>query len=443
MPATAVVWTTPRPPCRPSGSIAATSRSSAGSRSRAIFASSTSPSAQCQRKPLGATAPGPQPHEPDDLTGRSLARLRAGRALRRERRPRLRRTRGDAARGGPARLLRAAGANRPRLARAGGEPVFARDGRSLYVVQFFSDSNHDGVIDASDHGVLFRVPISLSGDAPTVGAPEQLTDTSWDCQYPAPAADRLIATCSHDTDLDVYALPLDGEVPTDWSASSCRAHRVRKFARRATDPLEPQARARDDPLRAAARDAEPRHAAPRSRAIPGRRVLRGSRGGAARPRHRGPVAPAPCARGPAPGRSQPRAGTHRGGSRPRRASGSTSSIRSRRRARGRGAHARRAERDRRLDRRQGSGPDGAGVGDARRDDPRARGRRLLPARRCPLPEPRRSRGARRRVQEARRQRGRLARRETALCAGLRARDGPRPRLRRRRRSPRAGARRGQ
>jgi cellulose synthase operon protein C len=104
-----------------------------------------------------------------------------------------------------------------------GEPVFARDGRSLYVVQFFSDSNHDGVIDASDHGVLFRVPISLSGDAPSVGVPEQLTDTSWDCQYPAPAADRLIATCSHDTDLDVYALPLDGEVPTDWSSEQLEA----------------------------------------------------------------------------------------------------------------------------------------------------------------------------------------------------------------------------
>jgi hypothetical protein len=98
-----------------------------------------------------------------------------------------------------------------------GQPAFARDGRSLYVVQFFSDSNHDGVVDASDHGVLFRVPLSFEGGVPVAGTPEQLTDTSWNCEYPSPAADRLIATCSQDKSLDVYALPLDGEVPSEWT----------------------------------------------------------------------------------------------------------------------------------------------------------------------------------------------------------------------------------
>ncbi len=99
------------------------------------------------------------------------------------------------------------------------QPSFSRDGHSLYVVQFFSDSNHDGVIDAGDHGVLFRVPISFAGATPTLGLPEQLTDTSWNCEYPAPSKDRLIATCSKDKDLDVYALPLDGEVPSTWTLS--------------------------------------------------------------------------------------------------------------------------------------------------------------------------------------------------------------------------------
>lgn len=97
------------------------------------------------------------------------------------------------------------------------QPIFSRDGRSLYVVQFFSDSNHDGVIDAGDHGVLFRVPISFAGTTPVLGLPEQLTDTSWNCEYPSPSKDRLIATCSKDKDLDVYALPLDGEVPSTWT----------------------------------------------------------------------------------------------------------------------------------------------------------------------------------------------------------------------------------
>jgi hypothetical protein len=103
-----------------------------------------------------------------------------------------------------------------------GQPVFARDGRSLYIVQFFVDSNHDGVVDASDRGVLFRVPLSLpralAGGAVLAGPPEQLTDTSWNCEYPAPSLDRLIATCSQDKTLDVYALPLDGEVPPEWTA---------------------------------------------------------------------------------------------------------------------------------------------------------------------------------------------------------------------------------
>nr|WP_227027776.1 hypothetical protein [Corallococcus soli] len=101
-----------------------------------------------------------------------------------------------------------------------GQPVFARDGRSLYVVQFFTDSNADGVIDASDSGVLFRVPFASDrDDAPQQAAassPDQLTSVAWSCQYPAPAAASLIATCSRDKSLDVYQLPLDGLVPSDW-----------------------------------------------------------------------------------------------------------------------------------------------------------------------------------------------------------------------------------
>jgi hypothetical protein len=98
-----------------------------------------------------------------------------------------------------------------------GQPVFARDGRSLYVVQFFTDTNRDGAIDAGDHGVLFRVPLAFDSGVPVAGAPEQLTETSWNCEYPSPFVDRLIATCSQDASLDVYSLSLDGEVPASWT----------------------------------------------------------------------------------------------------------------------------------------------------------------------------------------------------------------------------------
>lgn len=105
------------------------------------------------------------------------------------------------------------------------QPAFSRDGRFLYFVQFFSDSNHDGIIDASDHGVLFRLPWSVDGDDPAHAveeAPLQLTDSRWNCQYPAPATTRLIATCTRGRGLDLYELPLDGEVPSDWTLDRVR-----------------------------------------------------------------------------------------------------------------------------------------------------------------------------------------------------------------------------
>lgn len=99
------------------------------------------------------------------------------------------------------------------------QPTFGRDGH-LYFASFYSDSNHDGVIDASDHGVLFRVPFPSSrDDAPAVAAaavPEQLTDASYNCQYPAPGLHTLVATCSSDHSLDIYELPLSGEIPSQW-----------------------------------------------------------------------------------------------------------------------------------------------------------------------------------------------------------------------------------
>jgi tetratricopeptide (TPR) repeat protein len=68
--------------------------------------------------------------------------------------------------------------------------------------------------------VLFRVPFSSEReDAPGLAAassPDQLTSVHWNCEYPAPAATALIATCSRDRSLDVYQLPLDGQVPGHW-----------------------------------------------------------------------------------------------------------------------------------------------------------------------------------------------------------------------------------
>jgi hypothetical protein len=103
-----------------------------------------------------------------------------------------------------------------------GQPAFGLDGRTLYFTQFLNDSNQDGEIDATDNGVLFRLPFfSDRDDAPARAAaamPTQLTDASWNCQYASPARSDLITSCTRGNGLDIYGLPLDGVVPGDWSA---------------------------------------------------------------------------------------------------------------------------------------------------------------------------------------------------------------------------------
>jgi hypothetical protein len=109
----------------------------------------------------------------------------------------------------------------PDLPGLSGQPAFSVDGRALYFTQFLNDSNQDGEIDATDHGVLFRVPFEPDrDDAPARAAtqlPTQLTDASWNCQYPTPAKSDLISSCTRGNGLDIYGLPLDGVVPSDWS----------------------------------------------------------------------------------------------------------------------------------------------------------------------------------------------------------------------------------
>jgi len=100
---------------------------------------------------------------------------------------------------------------------ASGFPAFSPDGRYLYFSQFLNDTNLDGVIDGDDHSVLFRVPFEPTADRPvTVTRVEQLTNARWNCQYPVPGPDRLLATCAHQGSLDIYALPLHGSVPETW-----------------------------------------------------------------------------------------------------------------------------------------------------------------------------------------------------------------------------------
>ncbi|MCG8423415.1 MAG: hypothetical protein MJE77_36405 [Proteobacteria bacterium] len=104
-----------------------------------------------------------------------------------------------------------------------GFPVFSTDGRYLYFAQYLNDTNGDGDINGNDNSVLFRVPFDPAAANPVASAwPEQLTSAQWNCRYPAPSPDRLIATCSHRGSLDIYSLPLAGAVPVEWNAARIR-----------------------------------------------------------------------------------------------------------------------------------------------------------------------------------------------------------------------------
>ncbi len=99
-----------------------------------------------------------------------------------------------------------------------GFPSFSKDGKFLYFSQYLNDTNFDGQIDGNDHSVIFRIPFNRQN--PTkISMPQQLTSARWNCQFPYPAANELILTCSHQGSLDIYSLPLTGSIPLQWKAN--------------------------------------------------------------------------------------------------------------------------------------------------------------------------------------------------------------------------------
>ncbi len=107
----------------------------------------------------------------------------------------------------------------PNLPGVSSFPAFSADGRHFYFTQYLNDTTFDGVIDGRDNGVLFRVPFDPDAAERPAGPNtyEQLTSGRTNCQHPAPRPTRLVATCVRDGYLQVYALPLEGLVPPDWS----------------------------------------------------------------------------------------------------------------------------------------------------------------------------------------------------------------------------------
>lgn len=99
-----------------------------------------------------------------------------------------------------------------------GFPAIAPDGHFLYFSQYLNDTNGDGQIDGNDNSVLFRAPIPSSKSWPDPATtPEQLTSSDWNCHSPLPTEQRLFMICAHSGSLDLFQLPLDGAIPSDWN----------------------------------------------------------------------------------------------------------------------------------------------------------------------------------------------------------------------------------
>ncbi|MCC7404444.1 MAG: PD40 domain-containing protein [Bdellovibrionales bacterium] len=114
-----------------------------------------------------------------------------------------------------------------------GFPEFSPDGEWLYFSHYFSDSNLDQKLDASDNSVIFRIKVSeVQGKQKLI--PQQLTSSNENCSFPRVRREHLYMTCDFEGSLDVYRVPATGVVPADWDASRlANAHQTsRNYAQR-------------------------------------------------------------------------------------------------------------------------------------------------------------------------------------------------------------------
>lgn len=105
--------------------------------------------------------------------------------------------------------------------------VINPDDGYLYFSHYLSDTSGDQQIDAEDHSVIFRAPLSQLQQARSPLLPEQLTSVTYNCNFPALADKQLYMTCAYEGSLDTYRLPLSGQLPAHWDLDDIKqAHSV-------------------------------------------------------------------------------------------------------------------------------------------------------------------------------------------------------------------------
>ncbi|UCF94291.1 MAG: tetratricopeptide repeat protein [Desulfobacterales bacterium] len=107
-------------------------------------------------------------------------------------------------------------------------PSWSADGRSIYFSRVMVDTNGDGEINLKDNAAVYRIPaVDRNWAKPAPGDPEQettppaypLTSFSYPAIYPQIGGAKLFFLSSRKAVSNLWALPLEGEIPTLASAA--------------------------------------------------------------------------------------------------------------------------------------------------------------------------------------------------------------------------------
>ncbi len=93
-------------------------------------------------------------------------------------------------------------------------PRFTQTPGILVAVRYADDTNHDGALDGSDHGTIWRFPVPASSSL--FQKPTQLTSASLNAFLPELRKDALYVTLEAKGALEIFKLPPSGQTRTEW-----------------------------------------------------------------------------------------------------------------------------------------------------------------------------------------------------------------------------------
>lgn len=101
------------------------------------------------------------------------------------------------------------------------DPAFHPDGRWIYLARNDEDTNGDGRLGPMDNPALFRA--AFDPETGRVGPPRKLTTNAHAAMLPRLTGDQIYYTSDRGGTLNIWRLPLSGQVPDGWDEMSVLA----------------------------------------------------------------------------------------------------------------------------------------------------------------------------------------------------------------------------